>query len=337
MSSERILIVGPSWVGDMVMAQSLFIEQSNRFPGCSIDVLAPAWSLPVIARMPQVRDGLVADVAHGEFALGKRRKIGHQLRDNDYTRAIVLPRSFKSALVPWFASIPRRTGFRGEMRFGLLTDIRELDRTQLDQTVLRFVALGREPGDCPDKVPFPELSVSTEDQGRLISELALPADRPAVALLPGAEYGPAKCWPLAHYTELARLLDGIGYSVWVMGSDKDKAAGDAIAAGGPAINLCGKTGLADAIDLLAHCEHAVSNDSGLMHIAAAVGTCIHAMYGSSTPAYTPPLTDNAVIHYLGLECSPCFERDCPLQHLNCLRNITAKSVFDGVVQHSVNN
>jgi heptosyltransferase-2 len=333
-SSERILVVGPSWVGDMVMAQSLFIEQANRFPGCSIDVLAPAWSLPVIARMPQVRAGVVADVAHGEFALGKRRKIGHQLRDNHYTRAIVLPRSFKSALVPWFASIPRRTGFRGEMRFGLLTDIRELDRTKLDQTVKRFVVLGREPGDYPENVPFPELAVSAENQERLISELALSDDRPAVALLPGAEYGPAKCWPLENYSELSRMLDGIGCSVWVMGSDKDKAAGDAIANDGPAINLCGKTGLADAIDLLAHCEHAISNDSGLMHIAAAVGTCTHAIYGSSTPTYTPPLTDNAVIHYLGLECSPCFERDCPLQHLNCLRGITVQAVFDGVAEHS---
>jgi heptosyltransferase-2 len=216
----------------------------------------------------------------------------------------------------------------------LLTDIRELDRTKLDQTVKRFVALGREPGDYPEKVPFPELTVSAANQERLISELALPSDRPAVALLPGAEYGPAKCWPLENYAELSRLLDRIGYSVWVMGSDKDKAAGDTISSGGPAINLCGKTGLADAIDLLAHCEHAISNDSGLMHIAAAVGTSTHAIYGSSTPAYTPPLTDKAVIHHLGLECGPCFERDCPLQHLNCLRGITAQAVFDGVIEHS---
>lgn len=330
MDIQRILVIGPSWVGDMIMAQSLFMLLQQRQPGCLIDVLAPAWSIPVIARMPEVRRGLPLDVAHGEFGFGKRRRLGHELRENHYDRAIVLPRSFKSALVPWFAGIPRRTGFRGETRYGLINDMRVLDKQRLDQTVKRFAALGMDKDEHPDQLPRPALRVSSENQHLAISRLKLPAEKPAVALMPGAEYGPAKCWPLAYYARLAKLLDDAGYAVWIMGSAKDKAAGSTIAESGAAQNLCGETSLEDAIDLLAHCRHAVTNDSGLMHMAAAVGTRVHAIYGSSTPDYTPPLTENRVIHSLELDCSPCFKRECPLGHLNCLNGIAPEAIFASV-------
>jgi heptosyltransferase-2 len=324
------LIVGPSWVGDMVMAQSLFNLLKQREPERPIDVLAPGWSLPVVARMPEVRNGIDAETQHKELGIRKRRKIGQSLRGK-YDRAIVMPRSIKAALVPWFARVETRVGFRGEMRYGLLTDIRQLDRSILDQTVKRFLALGTAPDEALPEAPYPALRVSPENQETVMQSLGLRSERPVVAMMPGAEYGPAKCWPFEHFAGLARLLVADGMDVWILGSQKDNVAGVAIAEQSPAINLCGKTSLEDVIDLLGFATHAVSNDSGLMHIAAAVGANTHAIYGSSSPLFTPPLTATRKIHYLDIECSPCFERECPLGHLRCLKEIDAKSVRAGIL------
>ena len=331
MASDPILIVGPSWVGDMVMAQSLFKIVKAQYPAQNIDVLAPAWSLPIVARMPEVRDGIASETGHGEVGLGKRREIGHALRDRGYGRAIIVPRSFKSALIPWFAKIPVRTGFRGESRYMLINDMRELDRNILNQTVKRFAALGVEAGDPMPAIPNPALRVSKARQDELVEALSLDTSRPIVAMMPGAEYGPAKCWPLQYFAELAAMLDDSGFSVWVMGSDKDRAAGDVLSKGGHAINLCGQTALVDVIDLVAMCQQVVSNDSGLMHVAAAVGVHVHGIYGSSSPLFTPPLTDRRDIHTLNLECSPCFERECPLGHLRCLKEILPAQIHAKIV------
>lgn len=330
MTAPAILVIGPSWIGDMVMAQSLFITLKRKQPGAMIDVVAPAWSVPVIARMPEIRKAIVSPTEHGEFALGKRRRLGRSLRERNYQQSIVLPRSFKSALVPWFANVPLRTGYRGEMRFGLLNDIRELDKGVLDQTVKRFVALGLDAGMAPAEIPYPSLRSSTEQQALALQALGLDAGRPAVALMPGAEYGPAKCWPLAHFADLAGRLEKAGFATWVLGSGKDRAAGEWIASNSPAVDLCGRTSLEQAIDLLAHCHHAVSNDSGLMHVAAAVGIPVVALYGSTSPGFTPPLTDRASVQYLGIDCSPCFERECPLGHLKCLVDIRPEVVLSEI-------
>ena len=331
---SKILVVGPSWVGDMVMAQSLFMRLHQRHPGCTIDVLAPAWSHPILQRMPEVNQALELPLGHGQLGLKTRWQLGKSLVGQGYTQAIVLPRSWKSALVPFAAGIPQRTGFLGEQRYFLLNDRRPLNKQSLDQTVKRFVALGLAQGEQPDwgdpaSIPQPQLRVDPINQQRLVAELGLDLSRPAVALMPGAEYGPAKQWPLDSFRELAQQLVYQGRQVWVLGSAKDQAAGQHIAQGqegGPGqssfvFNLGGRTQLADAVDLLALTQQAVTNDSGLMHVAAAVGTQVHAIYGSSSPRYTPPLTANKVVHYLGLECSPCFKRTCPLGHLNCLRGI----------------
>ncbi len=331
MPCQPVLIVGPSWVGDMVMAQSLFMLLKERRPETPLDVLAPAWSLPMIARMSQVRRGIVAAGEHGEIAFGKRRQLANGLRAAGYSQAIVLPRSLKAALVPWLAGIPRRTGFRGEMRLGLINDTRKFNAAYLDQTVKRFLALGLERGERITAIPEPKLEVDKGRQQQTMTRLGLTADRPVIAMMPGAEYGPAKCWPLAHFHVLAQALDDAGYSVWVLGSARDMQAGVAISAGGNARNLCGQTSLEEAIDLLAACEQAVSNDSGLMHVAAAVGIRVVALYGSTTPEFTPPLTARRKIHYLQLECSPCFARECPLGHLRCLREIAPQAVLAGIL------
>lgn len=330
MTSPATLIVGPSWVGDMVMAQALFILLNDRKPGTAIDVLAPEWSLPIVARMPEIRRGIAADTGHGELGLGKRRRIGYALRDEGYEQAIVLPRSLKSALIPWFARIPTRTGFRGESRYGLINDMRPFDRSVLDQTVKRYVELGLEPGEALAAVPYPALTVDPEHQQAVMRSLGILTERPVIALMPGAEYGPAKCWPLEYFAELSELLDNEGFDVWVLGSDKDAPAGERIASASAAQNLCGRTSLEDVIDLLGHAEQAISNDSGLMHVAAAVGTHVHGIYGSSSPAFTPPLTASRDIHWLDLECSPCFERTCPLGHLRCLKELSVSRLHAAV-------
>ncbi|MEY5100998.1 MAG: ADP-heptose-LPS heptosyltransferase [Pseudomonadota bacterium] len=314
----------------MVMAQSLFMTLKAADPAVEIDVLAPGWSLPILERMPEVRRGIAMPLGHGEFGLGKRWQLGRSLARERYGQAIVLPGSLKSALVPWFAGIPRRTGFRGEMRFVLLNDIRALDKQRLPMTVQRFVALGLGADAAqPPATPAPRLRADPANFARLREQFGLAADRPALAFMPGAEYGPAKQWPLRHYGELARLLVARGHQVWVLGSGKDQAAGDEIAAlAGPGVhNLCGRTQLADAVDLLDAAVAAVSNDSGLMHVAAALDKPLVGIYGSSTPHHTPPLSDKATSLYLGLECSPCFKRTCPLGHTRCLTEILPQQVL----------
>jgi heptosyltransferase-2 len=324
----RVLVIGPAWVGDMVMAQSLFMTLAAQ--GAEADVVAPQWSMPLLARMPQVRRAIALPVGHGRFGLGARWRIGHGLRAEQYDQAIVLPRSFKAALIPFFAGIPRRTGYRGEMRYGLLNDVRVLDKTLLPRVIDRYVALGL-PADAPlppQDIPSPRLRIDMENRVRIVQQLGLATQLPAVAFMPGAEYGPAKRWPLAHYAALARELIAAGRQVWIIGSAKELTDGATIAAAAPgALNLCGRTRLEDALDLLSLASAAVSNDSGLMHVAAASGVPLVALYGSSSPAYTPPLSTQARVLYRGLSCSPCFKRECPLGDTPCLKDIGPEQVL----------
>ncbi len=314
----------------MVMAQALFKLLKARSPDRELDVLAPAWSLPIVARMPEIRQGIALGTGHGELGLSERRRVARSLGRKGYEQAIVLPRSFKAALVPWLAGIPRRTGFLGEFRYGLINDVRPFDPGRLDQTVKRFVALGLEADEALPVILQPALRVSAQRQRALLERLGLRFERPVIAMMPGAEYGPAKCWPLEYFADLGQQLNDADYAVWVLGSGKDAAAGRFIAERCPAVDLCGRTSLEDVIDILGLCQQAVSNDSGLMHVAAAAGTHVHGIYGSSSPGLTPPLTDRRDIHYLGLDCSPCFERQCPLGHLDCLKKIRPGQLFERI-------
>lgn len=293
--AKRWLIVGPSWVGDMVMAQSLFKHLKQSDPDCQIDVIAPAWSHPVLARMPEVNEAIGLDVKHGELGLKKRWQLGLALVKRQYSHSIVIPRSLKAALVPWFAEVPERIGFRGEMRYVLLNDMRLLDKKRLPLCVQRMVALGAKPSLEAPEIIEPALQVDSDNQQRLLTEQQLTLDRPVVALLPGAEFGPAKQWPIEYWAETADKLHQQGFQLWCLGSPKDRQTAEAIQAiaNCPLHNLCGQTQLEDAIDLLALAQHAITNDSGLMHIAGAVGTHVIAIYRTTTPDYTPPLTDNA--------------------------------------------
>jgi heptosyltransferase II len=326
----KVLIVGPAWVGDTVLAQPLFQLLHARAPGLVLDVLAPPWTAPLIARMPEVRSAIANPFAHGALKIAERRRLGRTLAAEGYDQAILLPNSFKSALVPFFAGIPRRTGYRGEMRYGVLTDVRKLDERAAPLMVQRFAALAGAPGEAlPMPLPHPRLKTDPAARDDALRRLALAPRGPVVAFCPGAEYGPAKRWPTGYFADLARRIAERGRAVWLIGSPKDAAIGEEIAqgSGGAAVNLCGRTSLDEAVDLLAGAELVVSNDSGLMHVAAAVGRPLVALYGSSSPAFTPPMSRDAAVLQLDLPCSPCFERECPLGHFKCMRELTPDAVF----------
>jgi heptosyltransferase II len=330
---ERVLVVGPSWVGDMVMAQSMLgLLRARR--AATIDVLAPPWAIPVVERMPEVDHAWPADLRHGALALGERRRLARRLAGVGYDRAIVLPNSWKSALVPFLARIPRRTGYRGEMRFGLLNDRRRLDRVALPRTVQRFAALALEPGETlPEPLPQPRLRVAEDAPAVRARLVPADAERPALALCPGAEFGPAKRWPEAHFTALAQRYVEAGWTVWLLGSANDAGPAAAIAeavVGPHCHDLTGRTTLVEAVDLLASADAVVSNDSGLMHVAAALDRPLVALFGSSDPGHTPPLSPRARVLHLGIACSPCFQRTCPLGHLRCLQELTPAMVADAL-------
>lgn len=327
---EKILILGPAWVGDMVLAQSLFKSLKKNHPECQIDVAAPAWTLPLLERMPEVTKAISLPFKHGELAFWKRIQFGKSLRNQGYTQAIILTNSLKSALLPFAANIPQRTSFLGEMRYGLINDIRPLDKTKLPRTVDRFVSLGVAKNSImPKKISNPQLSADKKNAIATLERLGKEKPRNKVlGLCPGAEYGEAKRWPAEYYAEVANAALKNGWEVWLFGSDKDVPVTNAIndLSGHQCLDLGGKTKLGEAIDLMSLCDTVISNDSGLMHVAAALGKKLIAIYGSSDPHHTPPMSSKAVIEYLGLECSPCFERACPLGHLNCLKQIKPEIV-----------
>lgn len=329
----RILVVGPSWIGDTVLAQPLFKLLHARHRDLALDVLAPEWTLPLLKRMPEVRRTILSPFDHGDLKLGARRRLGHQLRGEGYHQSIILPNSFKSALAPFFADIPARTGFRGEMRWGLLNDMRGLDERTLPLMAQRYAALAGAAGEPPvSSLPGLRLNVDDDARAATLRRLGLAAQQPAAALCPGAEYGPAKRWPSRYFAELGRRLAARGLAAWLVGSPGDAALGAEITelSAGVCHNLCGRTTLDEAIDLLASAQLVVSNDSGLMHVAAALGKPLIALYGSSSPALTPPLADDAQILKLDLPCSPCFKRECPLGHFHCMIQLTPERVFHAV-------
>lgn len=301
----KILVIGPSWVGDMMMSQSLYRTLKAEYPSAEIDVMAPAWCRPLLARMPEVNQALAMPLGHGALGLGERRRTGRALRANRYDRAYVLPNSFKSALVPFFADIPQRTGWRGEMRYGLLNDVRVLDKAAFPLMVQRYVALAYDKGriqradDLPQPLLWPQLQVSDEEIADTTAAFNLTDSRPIVGFCPGAEFGPAKRWPHYHYATLAQRLIENGYQIALFGSAKDHEAGEQIRAALQedardfCLNLAGKTQLEQAVILIAACRAVVSNDSGLMHVAAALNKPLIALYGPSSPDFTPPLSDKA--------------------------------------------
>jgi heptosyltransferase-2 len=281
--------------------------------------------------MREVNNIIANPFLHGKLNLLSRVKSGLNLRKHKYNQVIVLPNSIKSAITPFFAKVKRRTGFVGESRYGLLNDIYRLDKQKLPLMVDRFCALANN-GVKPDLIEWPELVVDPHNQAILLNKFNLSSNIPIVVFCPAAEFGPAKRWPPEYFARLADLFHDKHYQVVILGSHKDTLISNAIISKVEdtrnLFDLCGKTSLIDTIDILAKAKYVVTNDSGLMHIACAVDTRVIAIYGSSSPEFTPPLSKKARILQLKLECSPCFERTCRFGHYNCLNYITPEMVIE---------
>jgi len=309
---SRILVVAPNWIGDALMAQPLLARLREKRPGAKLDVLAPEWVAPVARRMPEVDEVIPVPFRHGSLQLAGRWKLGRALKHR-YDEAIVLPNSWKSAIVPFLAHIPVRTGYVGESRYGLLNRLyRQPDRRMREH----YARLAEAPGAVRHgALPQPCLKVDAAQVAATVRKFNLKP--PYAVLCPGAEYGPAKRWP--YFADLAKRLP---IPAVLLGSRNDASA----AAGIDGSNLVGKTTLDEAIDLIAGAQYVVSNDSGLMHVAAALGRPLVALFGSSSPEKTPPQSPRARVLWLKPECSPCFQRECPLGHFRCMREITVDQV-----------
>ena len=326
------LLVAPAWVGDAVMSEPLLrrITANDHAP---VDVLAPPWVAPVFERMPGVGQVIAAPFAHGKLDLSARWQIGRHLKAQRYQNAYVLPNSLKSALPVAFASIPNRIGFTGECRYGLLNHRHTLDKQALPRMVDRFLSLApAKSSTATTDSANPILHAAPTAFEGLCHRLGLVRGLRLAVLCPGAEFGPAKRWPAEHFATLARELSAAGWTVWIIGSNKDASLGASIRqlSDGAAINLCGRTTLADAIDLLGGADVVVTNDSGLMHVAAALDRPVVALYGSSSPTFTPPLAKRVAILQHPVPCSPCFERTCRYGHLNCLTQLLPTRVLEAI-------
>jgi heptosyltransferase-2 len=329
----HILIVAPSWVGDAILSEPLVARLSSRAETARIDVLAPAWCAPVYARMRGIGRIFDSTLRHGEVNWAQRRALARTLSAQGYVRSIVLPNSWKSALVPWLARIPCRTGYVGEMRWGIINDSRRLDAKALPRLVDRYTALAVGPREAVPPATAPVLVHDAKNRDAAVRALRLDLDRDIAILCPGAEFGPAKRWPAAHFADLARKFLAAGMHVWILGSPNDQGAAAAVLAAtgdarGAIRDLSGRTDLGTAIDLLSLATIGVCNDSGLMHAAASVGAPLVALFGSSSPAYTPPMSTAARIARIEIACSPCFKRECPLGHFKCMRDLTPDAVYD---------
>lgn len=332
-AASRSLIVAPQWIGDAVMTEPLMRRLAAR--GERLTVGALPWVAPVYRAMPQVTEVIEFPFAHGGLQFKARRAIAKQIH-GQFDAAYVLPNSLKSALLPFLASIPRRVGYLGESRVGLLTH-RLKNPKNKPPMVAFYSALSGEALLASDR---PQLHIADHEVEKCLRGLGLWRGA-YVVFAPGAEFGPAKRWPAAHFAALAAQLD---VTVVLLGSGKEAALCEEIAAPvnaaapGRCLNLAGKTTLPQALSLIAGSRSVVSNDSGLMHVAAALGVPQVAVFGSSSPLHTPPLNDQAVVLWLKndaayqppLDCAPCFARDCPLGHTRCLNDISATQVLDAL-------
>ena len=355
--SRRALIIASQWVGDAILSLPLLADLQRA--GRTLDVLALPSVAAVYRCSPSVQTVHEVAFSRGKLQWRLRRRIASDLR-GQYEMAVVLPNSLKSALIPWLAGIPLRRGMIGEARYGLINDRRKpparpiqssapSSRAQRAPMIAHYLQLADHPRQPADIDPL------GNDRPRLTlpANLALPvASGPLLVLCPGAEYGPAKQWPAEYFSQTAALWLSRSprHQVVVLGSPKEQALCDAIrqqtlvmmqsaatagsgptdsgAADGKRISsLAGQTTLLDAFRWIAIADHVISNDSGLMHAAAALDTPVIALFGSTDPTHTPPNSDRAEILHLDLPCGPCFKRRCPLGTTACLRDISPFQVL----------
>jgi heptosyltransferase II len=344
LNSARILIVAPQWIGDCVMAEPFIARLRHEHPAAFIAAMSLKHISPVLRAMPHVDEVIELPFAHGKLQWNERRALAQQLAARHFSVAYILPNSFKAALVPWLAGIPRRVGYTGESRLGLLTERLPNPKEKRPLMTTYYASLG---GPVDEHSPFAQPCLRAEPARRLTACAmhGIHLELPYIVLAPGAEYGPAKLWPIAHFRQLAEMAATQQFATLVMGGPKDAGLGEEISAGLPLThNLCGETTLDDAIAILSGAEGAVCNDSGLMHIAAALRVATVGIYGSTSPHHTPPAAHRSATLWIGpqgaydqagIACSPCFERLCRYEgdeHMRCLKHIKPKLAWDTLRQ-----
>ena len=336
---QSILIIAPNWIGDAVMTQPLLADLKTQFPNSKIDVLASVWVAPIYRACPEVSDVIDAQFEHKKLQWSLRKQLAKKIAGKKYQACFVLPNSFKSALIPWLANIPFRIGYRGEFRFGLinlaLENPSKINRPPMVEHYLALSGLLQESQEIIPQKLIPKLNVSLLAQKSVenkLSKLNIPSQSLYI-FCPGAEYGPSKRWPTDHFAKLAQELirENSSNQIILLGSKGDQAISQEIASQANQAsrihNWSGTTTLDEAIALIGMAKAVISNDSGLMHIAAALKTPQVAIFGSSDPAHTPPLSDKAKVIWLNLPCSPCHKKECPLGHLQCLKDILPQQVL----------
>lgn len=333
-AKQKILIVAPAWVGDAVMSLALIHRLKQQDPLAEISVLVVPWCQAVFRLCQDVAHVIPLNIPHGVLGMKARWQCAKALKAYQFDVAYVLPNSWKSALIPFLARIPKRIGFVGEMRWGILTHCKQRP-SHLPLLVDKYQFLAGEEGIFLR--PCLRMGSHPFDREVLLTKGNATLEKPIMAFCPGAEYGSAKRWPSSYYAEVACYYLAQGWQVWLFGSPKDEGVAKEIcqAASGDVINWVGLTSLDEAIYLLSLAKVVVTNDSGLMHVAAALNLSTVALFGSSSPAYTPPLSDQATVLYLKVECSPCFKRECPLtgnSHLKCLTGITPEQVIREIAE-----
>lgn len=336
---KKYLIVAPSWIGDMVMSQSLYRLLKMKYPECIIDLLVPKPAYELGFFMPEVNEVILAPFKHKQFDFNLRKQIGKSLKNKAYTDCIILPNSWKSALTPFFAKIKKRTGFKGESRYILLNDLHRLDKLELPTMSERFCALGIKKDEVLDKnLPEPKLVVDESKIEETLKKFNLDQiqnNHKIIAFAPGAEFGEAKRWPEKYFAQIATKLIEKDYVVLLLGGKGDQVITQKIvnfvgniSSTNHLIDLAGKTTISEVVHILSSVDGILANDTGLMHIANSFSKPTLVIYGSSSSGFTPPLNKNATSIYLkNLPCRPCFKRTCPLGHMNCLNQLTPEVVF----------
>jgi heptosyltransferase-2 len=343
---NRILIIAPNWIGDAVMSQPLLANLKVKYPQCQIDVLATSWVAPIYRACSEVQQVIEARLEHQQLQWGLRKQLARQLEEHQYDACYVLPNSLKSALIPWLANIPFRIGYRGEMRFGLinitLDNPSKINRPPMAKHYLALSSVLDHSLELnANETGNPKLNIALEAKESISAKLQAASiqEKSIYALCPGAEYGVTKRWPADHFAALAQQLitREPDAHVILLGSNGDHALAESIRTQAKndlhihkIHNWCGKTSLDEAIALIGMSKMLVSNDSGLMHIGAALKVPQVAIFGSSDPNHTPPLSNMAKVLWLNLPCSPCHKRECPLGHLKCLKDIPPENVLDAI-------
>ena len=336
---QSILIIAPNWIGDAVSTQPLLANLKMLYPNSKIDVLASNWVAPIYRACSQVHEVIETKFEHKKLQWNLRKQLAKEIQAKNYQACYVLPNSFKSALIPWLANIPFRIGYRGELRFGLinlaLDNPSKVNRPPMMEHYLALSQILKDDASLPSKKLVPRLNISASAKQSVEIKLqsANISGDSVYVMCPGAEYGPSKRWPTEHFAALAQqlIMQNSNNQIILLGSKSDHPLAQEITSqvqqANNIHNWCGNTSLDEAIALIGMSKAVVSNDSGLMHIAAALQIPQVAIFGSSDPTHTPPLSDKAKVIWLNMPCSPCYKRICPLGHLRCLKDILPEQVL----------